>query len=63
MQLYVIKFGSDLSQVAGFLLCPPPTKTDRPDITETVQSEFSWCIFKVINMYISQYAKHYSHEI
>jgi len=37
IQHYVIKFVSDLRQVGGFLSAlqfPPPTKTDRHDITE-----------------------------
>jgi hypothetical protein len=34
IQHYVIKFVSDLRQVGGVLLPPPPNKTDRHDITE-----------------------------
>jgi len=48
IQLYVIKFVSNLRQVGGFLRFPPPIKNDCPHITEILLK----VALNTINLYI-----------
>ena len=53
MQLYVNKFGSDLSQVAGFLLCTPVSSTKK-----NWPSRYNWNRSKRIQLVYFQSYQH-----